>query len=236
VSYSGPTQLDDVSPSIPGDLQAGEGGVESKPLFIPAVNCARVEIRFEQDDQDFENVIWIYQASGAWSYAQLVALAGQMVTNVTTNLLPVMSSSCHFMSVRCSDWTTSTGSVYLLSLSTPLSGGLTDDAAPLNNCVGIAFGTGFKGRSQTGRMFLGGCVVTDFGENLAADATRTARKAALVAFCNAITANGGHMAVVSFYHNKLWRTTAQITTIVFVAVGEYIYTMRRRLPGHNRHR
>jgi hypothetical protein len=34
---------------------------------------------------------------------------------------------------------------------------------------------------------------------------------------------------------KLWRNIAQVTTAQYILAGEFIYTQRRRLPGHNRH-
>lgn len=220
-----------------GDLQGGVGAVAVKPPFIPLNNTAKVSMRMVQDGQDIENIFYFHQAVGNFTYAQLVTMTNSILTHWTAQLVPITNTATGLTMIRAEDASNQTGPVVEYTIDPIIYGTSVGETAPATLCVGIATKTGLKGRSLNGRIFTAGRLAADFVLGIPIDATRTSVLAAYGNFVLGVqTDTGSTLGVASFRHAGLWRTIGQLTTVAALDVGEYIYTMRRRLAGHNRHR
>lgn len=223
-------------PAYPGDIQEGGALVAPKPIFIPAPKCAKVEMRVVEEGEPAENVLYFYQSAGNFTMAQLETLANAVEVGWVAHLAPVMNTATNLFQVRASDMSSRTGPVWEDNPEPAPAGTDANDPAPNTLCIGIGTHTGFKGRSSNGRIFTTGAVDNQFVLSLPTDAARVAVLNAWIDFFSYLTGLGYTFVLVSFQSNKLWRSVAQVTTIAFLTAGINIYTMRRRLPGHNRHR
>lgn len=236
MGYIPPQPVAQPPASNPGDLQDGGPGVALKPRFIPCNKVAKVEMRFRCDGQDAENVFYFWQSSGNFSFADLVTLAGHVYDAWVANIQPLWAVNTALTMIRCSDMSAEFGPVVEHAVDPEQPGLRIGVGANNDDCIGIGIHTGFKGRSQNGKLFGSGTLAADFFASLPVDASRTLYLDAWKAFFDQVIGHGYTFCLVSFMTNKQWRTIAQATTVAFLTVGTYIYTMRRRLPGHNRHR
>lgn len=230
-----PAYLPVTPPSIPGDIHEGGAEVDIKPPFIPVPLCAKVEMRFLEANQPMENVFYLFK-TGGYASSDLTTLATTVYNSWNDNLRDTWSDTTGLTQIKCSDMSTRYGAYYELDINPYEYGVRTGTAATSASCVGISFHTGFRGKGNNGRLFAGGAMDVDFVNSVPTDAARTGIRAAYVDFFTDLNTAGNFLVIASFKLNKQWRSTAQVTTVWYLGVGDWIYTARRRLPGHNRHR
>lgn len=223
-------------PTIPGDIQEGGPLVPGKPSFIPANGVAKVLVRHTTDGEPCENVIYVVKDGTEFTYDGLETLANTVKTSWVTNMIPLMHMNVFLTGVVASDAQSQTGPVFELDVEPQVQGLNLGTPAPATLCIGVGFHTGFKGRSANGRLFQVGNVDADFALGLPSDVSRTNTLTGISNVMNDLAAGGYKLVLVSYRSGDKWRTAAQVTTIVLISAGQFIYTMRRRLKGHNRHR
>lgn len=233
--YIPPQYLPGDPPSNPGNIHEGGVEVSVKPPFIAVPNCAKVELRWTGAVQNQENVFYMYKAGG-FDLTACISLATACHVAWQAYIKPLWSTQEALVQIKVSDMSTRYGAYYEFNVDPYEYGTREGTPAPNNNTIGLGFHTGFRGKGQNGRLFAGGMLDEDFLNSLPVDDSRTLVLDAWVNFFTEIAGDGFFLVVASFKLNKLWRSTAQVTNVYYLTVGEYIYTMRRRLPGHNRHR
>lgn len=204
--------------------------------FIPAPNCASVEVIFLANGETIENVFHVQKGS-PYTAANLIALRTIVDNWHLASYRNNQGTGSSLVRIR-SKALDSTGSPmedYALPASRPGTFGGT----MLTNNVALCFklSTGLSGRSFRGRWYVGGLTVSWIG----ADSNHTSGVASanLVTSLNLLLTNlaaGGHtLGVLSYRTGGAWRTTALFTPATgFVAVDLAFDSMRRRLAGRGR--
>jgi hypothetical protein len=236
MGYIAPFPVPGVSPTTPGDIQQGGPLILPRPPFIPAPHCAQVLIRGLQDGEKMEQVIYFHTATGFDDAAVIDQLCDDVATRWGANMIPNLSPTYEFTEVQATALDTATSHNFTLAIEPHVPGARIDDGAPGNLGIGIVTHTGFRGRSNNGRVFITACCDIDFELGVPTDPARTLMLQSYGAFIASLNTLGYSYVLVSYQSAKRWRTIAQVTSIAFMSVGAYIYTQRRRLPGHNRHR
>lgn len=204
----------------------------SRP-FIPAPNCASVELIYSHATEISENVFHVQKGS-PYSLSDLQALRATVDAwdNATGKQGRVGAATLNRIRTKALDTNSSPMEDY--SLPTPRAGSIGSGVAlPLNVAFCCKLATGLAGRSYRGRWYWGhlsSASMDDVGFMSAASVS------AYVGFLTTLIsdlADDGHtMVVVSYFNNGSWRTTAAATEILsVVAVDRALDSQRRRLPG-----
>jgi hypothetical protein len=236
MGYIAPLTLPVVPPGSLGNIQGGLATTATKPPFIPVPFCAKVEVRQLMDGERVENVLWFYAGATPFTSASLATLALAVKTSWVNRIIPLQGINTELVEIRAGAYDTPTSPVVTLAVEPHVPGTSAFDPEVAGITIGIGTHTGFRGRSANGRVFLCGAVETSFDGGVPLDADRQAWLTAWFNLMSDLNALGYTYVLVSFRHQSVWRITAQVTTILILTVGQYVYTARRRLPGHNRHR
>lgn len=204
--------------------------------FIPAPNCASVELIYGVYSQVIENTFAVksnapFSASDLtalrtcfnnWDAAQWYNTRGTLVllTRIRTKALDSISSPME-------DY----------ALPTPRGG--TGSAAPLPLNVTFCFklASGLAGRSQRGRLYLPGVVSTAVSGNQLLGSQADAYLTRLNTLPAALLAANSNWkwGVLSYRANKTWRAEAQFTAITSAVYTDLnLDSQRRRLTGRGR--
>lgn len=204
----------------------------SRP-FIPAPNCASVEMIYSWNAVVCENVFHVRKSS-PYSAADLAALRTIFDTWDNTTWKGIRADTCNLVRFR-SKALDSLGSPFEdYSLPSPRAG--TSSAAGVPNSVTFAvkLSTGLTGRSYRGRIYVIGQNVSMYGATN--NQVSVTRATAIVNNLNTLLANlaaGGHtLGVMSWQSNKTWRTSGLFTPATGWAYTDLnIDNQRRRLTG-----
>lgn len=202
--------------------------------YIPATNVAKGEVIYDQDGQEVVNVFHFLSDVG-WDATRLGQLCEMLSEWVTASILPDYPLEYSLREIKCTDLTTQTGAVAQTFFSPPGFGEQTTSNPLPNNCsVVIKWITGKRGRSYRGRTYYP-CITDAMaaGNKLTVGGLATVGNAAGELFTAALD-HQWWLVVVSYCHDKAWRTVADITRITSYAVDETLDSQRRRLPGRGR--
>lgn len=203
----------------------------SRP-FIPAPNCASVELIYSHASEVSENVFHVSKGS-PYTLAQLQALRATVNAWDAASGLTGRVTAAQLVRIRTKALDTNTSPIEDFYLPAPRAGSLAGNEMPLNVALCIKLSTGLAGRSYRGRWYWGhlsSLSLQDVGHVLPSSVT------GYVGLLNTLIANlasAGHtMVVLSFRNNNAWRATAVATPILSaVGVDNSLDSMRRRLPG-----
>lgn len=202
--------------------------------FVPAPNCARVEMVYTQAGQTMENVYHVKLAAGPFSDSNLIDAAAAFKTWWDTRLKSNVRTEVTLVKILATalDSQTAVGIEYTTGL--PIAG-TNSSGAPLPNNVTVAIKwlTAARGRSLRGRTYHIGLSSTSV---TASEITTAERSVLLTAYGNLFTDLVGltpalTLSVVSYYSNNALRNSALITPIIDVGVDITLDSQRRRLPG-----
>lgn len=204
--------------------------------FIPATNCARVEVIYNYAGETCENTFWV-QKSSPYTLAQLQAVRGIVDTWDSTTWKQARAIGATLNRIRTRGWTTDSDPTEDYALPTPRAGTQGGNGLPGNCTFCFKLPTGHAGRSYRGRWYLVG-MVTGF---LGADPNHMGATAAanilgwLNALQTALTAGGHTQVVVSFQHDHAPSNPAVVyAALPYVYVDLNLDSMRRRLAGRGR--
>lgn len=201
------------------------------PSFIPAPNCALVEVLGNQDGKACEFTCAAEYASG-YVLSNLVALAGAVDGWVNTQLLGFLGNNVMYEGVTVRGLESDADLRY--DLSEPLPGGGPNAAVPAQVACVLTKYTGFTGRSQRGRLYVFG-----LDESLLADtrhittSAQTNLNTAFAAFITAVIGVGWEPVVLSYFHDHAPRVTAQIKPITDLIVRDTRLDTQRRRVGRS---
>lgn len=200
--------------------------------FIPAPNCASVELIYTNAGEVNENVFHVRKGS-PFSLSDLQTLRGVVNSWDAATAAGGRASAATLTRIRTKALDTNSSPMEDYYLPTPRAGGIGVASTPLNVAFCCKLATGLAGRSYRGRWYWG-----NIPASFLADAGNLAHASAvgLTGFLNTLISNlnsaGYTMVVVSYYNNGAWRTTAVATPVTnAVAVDESIDSQRRRLRG-----
>jgi hypothetical protein len=201
--------------------------------FIPAPNCASVEIFYSYNGVVMENHFNVHKGS-PYSGADLVALRGVVDTwdNVTWKGSRINTASV--FRYRCKALDTNSSPMDDYYLPTPRPGTIGGAGLPGNVTMCFKIATANAGRSFRGRWYLVGLSTLNLGAT--GNQYNVGSANAIVSWLNLLQTNlaaAGHtLVVLSYANNKAWRTTAVATPSTgFLIVDYNLDSQRRRLTG-----
>jgi hypothetical protein len=201
--------------------------------FIPAPNCAQVELIYLSQGELCENVFKVQKGS-PYTLAQLQSLRGTVNTWDSTTGNQLRSSGVQLVRIRSRGIDSASDPVEDYTLPTPRNGTQAGTMLPNNVTFCFKLPTGLAGRSYRGRWYQVGLTTGFIGAdaNHMNPVSAANALAALNALPTALTAAGHTLVVVSYRHDKAWRTTAVVTpALPFVYVDLAFDSQRRRLTG-----
>lgn len=201
--------------------------------FIPAPNCASVEIFYSINGIICENVFNVNKGS-PFSSSDLVALRGVVDSWDNTSWKTARGTAASVFRYRCKALDTNSSPVDDFYLTTPRAGTVSSGLLPANVSLAIKLATARGGRSYRGRWYWCGiCFVhLDSNPNKMVPATVTAIVALLNTLKTNLASGGYTLGVLSYATAKAWRTTAHFEPATgYVAVDVNVDSQSRRLTG-----
>lgn len=199
--------------------------------FIPVPGTALAELVCSLDGQRCESTLYFNKA-GAWTVADLEAMATALISWWTANLAPLMSTAVTFLECKVTDLTTDTGSAFIKTPAAALAGGNSGAPGPNNVAFVVKFLTTGRGRSSRGRNYVYGFSEADVGISHMSSVLAGQFVAAYTALFAVATAQGVEWVVASRFHNKAPRAEGVSIPITTVSFTDLVTdSQRRRLPG-----
>jgi hypothetical protein len=201
--------------------------------FIPAPNCASVELFYSFNAIIAENVFHVSKGS-PFSGSDLVALRGVVNAWDSVTWAGSRSANVTIFRIRSKALDTNSSPVDDYYLPTPRAGTIGSATVPGNVTYAIKLATGLAGRSYRGRWYMVGLAGASLSTN--PNQITPASSAALVTWLNTLMTNlasaGYTLGVLSYATGGAWRTTAHFQAATgFVAVDYNLDSQRRRLTG-----
>jgi len=198
--------------------------------FIPAPDCCRVRMVYDYLGQQVENVVYFHKPSG-FDAAALAALNAEISTSWNTTLKLHQQTGLAFLFVESTALDVEAGAQNTLAIGG--NGVISGPGYPGSVTIAIKFATGLSGRSFRGRYYWPGIAESQATGNLLLTAVATAFVSDVQAFfANIESALSIDHVVVSYCHDKAWRTTAVSTAVTdYLLVDNALDNQRRRLAG-----
>lgn len=202
------------------------------PGFIPVSNTAKVVYQGSFRGQQYCGDLWFYHTSGTILPSDLQNLCTQVATAFVPALANEQSSDITYTIVKGRDYTTPTSPTREQGTSVVGGGG---DAMPNNVAMAVSFRTGFAGRSNRGRNFVGAIPRAEVAENSVLSSFISPVLAAFELMTVPTFATNWEWSVVSFKTAGAWRPAGVIAPIISVlVVDDIVDDMDKRLPGRGR--
>lgn len=181
-----------------------------------------------------ENVLHYHRST--WDVATLTVLKEWFVGWWTDDMSPHLSDQISLTRIKVTDLTSEVAPALDFTISPPIAGAITGVNAVANHTVAVfTFRTSFRGRSYRGRMFLGGLSVPQTEDNYVVAANQAVLEPLVQGIKTVpVGAETTELEIVSFMHNKEWRTTAVCTPVETIGLNGKLGTLRRRMPGYGR--
>lgn len=201
--------------------------------FIPAPGVVAIEAVYTCNGQKCENVYHALMGDGATqpTDAQKHAIAGALIGWENTTAKASRHNATQLELVRVRDLNVAAGTTVEQTADPPVVG-TAGAGVPNNVTVAIKWTTAFGGRSFRGRTYHVGLPLSVTVGNQLTNAGQTFLLATYASFRDAMEAvTGLQLVVVSYAHNKFWRSTALATHITGRAIDINLDSQRRRLTG-----
>lgn len=200
--------------------------------IAPNPNVIRVELRYDQDNQEVENTLF-FETIGPATTADCENLALDVNGWWGAFVRPLQPTDVTLREVYARVMLNGEAPEGTSTDGLPDTGTKVGTALPNNVTHAISFRTGFSGRSRRGRNFIIGLVETDVTRNQVAAGVVTLWTAAY----RELLPGAGNIptaiwVVYSQYSNKVLRTTGLATPVNNVVfTNDVVDSQRRRLPG-----
>lgn len=188
-------------------------------------------------EQPCENVYHV-KSTGAMDYAEAGGMYDVLTGWETAHAASQRTNDVSLNSIRIVDLTTNSGVEYVSSTGLPIPGTFGSSPAPGNVTLAVKADCGIAGRSNRGRSFWIGV-----DKAMVSGSTFNSVQAGdIVAHMNQLMTaiNGGGpwtMVVLSRRTGGALRANGVGVPILNWTLTDFVSdSMRRRLPGHNRHR
>jgi hypothetical protein len=197
--------------------------------YIPVPNTIQVVAVQSIQGEIAENVFH-FMRSSAWTSADIQTVVNAVVGLYANKISGLTTAAWSLTEVRAADLTTQDGLSFDRGV-TNVSGSGAGVAMPNNVAAVISWGTAQRGRSFRGRSYFSGLASSHIVNTNQIDSGAVS---ALNDFGNSMrdTASmaGAQLAVVSYCHNKTWRTEGVATPIISQTSEVKLRTQRRRMP------
>jgi len=202
------------------------------PGYIVADETAKVQLYFSTPGGVAMNVL-NFRTDGGWNAVSLDVLVDEIATSWEAQFSPLQSDQVECYRIVATDLGAPIPAQVDKAPVNDLTGGRASVIMPGNVTVVTKFGTGLAGRSQRGRTYHIG--LTDdqcVGDSLVAGMADTIRDA-WIDFAGEVhdSPAAADLVVVSYCHNKAWRTAAQVLNVTTFTTEDVLDSQRKRLFG-----
>src|SRR5580765_4486021 len=201
--------------------------------FIPAPGTARLQLLFQQQGQNIENVLYYHKAA-AFNASDLATLCADAKSSWQTHLAPHVANDVTMVKVIATDVENEFGPS--IELATPGVVGLsTGTPAPNGISFRIKVTTAFHGKNFRGGPYHIGILTDDIDSSTRNDlkaAVADDLRARWAAFFDDAGGPGiSTLAIVSYCHARAWRTVAVVTPYLNVSYTDlHLDRQWRRMP------
>lgn len=202
--------------------------------YIPAPNCASVQMIFSVLGQRVENVYHVRNFS-PYLTEDLLLLGNWFIGWWTGNFQEWTPPEVSLVMVVCTALDTQTSPSIEVTLGLPAVGeGIAYTVAPTNVTCSVRWTTGHRGRSYRGRTFHVGLAKEFITGNTINSTPIGYLQAGYGVLINEENLLPGGLVILSKYANKAPREEAVATPVTGVFVDNTVDSQRRRLPGRGR--
>lgn len=200
--------------------------------FVPSAAVVQAELRYTQDNQQMENVLYFKFGAPPVTVGAMEDLGDALITWWDTNMQALTSNTLDLREVYLTDLTTATSPTSTRTTGLPLVGALTEEALPNNIALCVSFRTNGRGRSSRGRNYVPGVTDNNIVHNEFASAWADAVVTAYAAMASDVQALDWEHGVLSRILNGVDRVAGLFQPVISYTVLDYIAdSQRRRLPG-----
>ena len=198
--------------------------------FIPVEKVCKFELRYTTFGQKIENVIYV-KAGVDWTEGEALDLCDALAAWFIGEASGALSVQTSLNSIRVTNMASAEGFAFDYTESMPLTGVVSGTVMPLNVTASIKLGTAKRGRSYTGRNYWPAMVISYTNGNQLSNSGLAAIKTVWEALKTAISevTSSPQLVVVSFVHNKQYRTAGVATPVTSISVDGNLDSQRRRL-------
>lgn len=200
--------------------------------FIPAVNVAKVAMYWDTPGGKALNIFHFRKAT-PFDKDDLAALEAVISLNWDAQFSPLQATAVECNRILLTDINEDDSFQVDRAPSTPLAGGLNENAMPSNVTVATKFGTGHAGRSYRGRSYFIGLTEPQcIGDILVAGVSDDITSA-WVDFIGAVHDSdlGADLVIVSYCNDGAWRDEALVNPVSEITTENTLDSMRTRLLG-----
>jgi hypothetical protein len=204
----------------------------SRP-FIPAPNCASVELICSSNGEVVENIFHVQKGS-PYSASDLASLRTTVDGYDSATFKQSRSTAVTLQRIRTKALDSTSSPFEDYSLPTPRPGTQAGALWPNNVTWCLKIATGLAGRSQRGRWYMIGLTTGSVGAtaNQMSSVSGPFFLTWLNGWITTLSAAGHTFVVLSYRTDHAWRGTAHaVPATGFVAVDYNMDSMRKRLTG-----
>lgn len=199
----------------------------TRPAFIPVPETCRVRMVYTFGSNTYMNVFYFHKAGMVAS--DVSTIVDETIAAWNSDIKNLQTSVLTLAYVEGTKLDSAADTQITASVNTAGTG--SSEALPFGSSIVIKFSGGLTGRSQRGRLYHIGLTELQTTANTV-DAIAAANiRTSYETFFNAIgTAATAEHVVVSYCHDGVWRTTGQVTPVLFYLLTDTnIDSQRRRL-------
>lgn len=201
--------------------------------FIPAPSVARLDLRYLEFGQQMQNTLY-FLGTAQWDATSLEDLVDAAIANWAAEMGSTTAIAVQLANVKAQDMEVEEGVAVEKAPVTATYGTRNNEPMPSGTTVATKFSSVLSGRSHRGRVYNVGLTDDMIGGNAlngVVDGDISSNWSSFIAAIIAGTANATNHVIVSYCHNKVWRTTAEITPVIGYSTDVYIDSQRRRLTN-----
>lgn len=199
--------------------------------FVPAPNCASVELIYTSNGQRCENVFNVSQAS-PFDQVSLAVLAALFKDWFNTELKMDLPGTVTLDLIVAKALDSESAPAIEFSTGLPIAGNMGAwNQLPNNVTVAVRWSTELRGRSYRGRTYHIALSEEQVSGNTVDQVFATAILGRYEQLLDDLDGLNADLVVLSRFHNGAERTTAVATPINRVSLDRTIDSQRRRLPG-----
>lgn len=202
--------------------------------YIPVDRVAKLEMIYRQDEQVVVNVFH-YMSDQGWTAERLAELCDEAKVIFDNLLKPNYPAIYSLRTIKATDLTSQTGPTAERDYVPPVFGtDITNDPMPNNVTVCTKWVTAQRGRSYRGRTFHPCLTAIQVAGNSLSETGVTDVAGYSGAMLGTMAGFQWWLMVVSYCHDKAWRTTGVATRVTEFSLNEVLDSQRRRLPERGR--
>lgn len=202
--------------------------------FQPVPSVYQVELRFNQEEQEVENILYFRRTTEA-SEAQMATLANNLGSWYTANLKPIQSNTVTLREIYVRDLATNEFEEFTLAFISGNVGERTSPAMPNHVTLSVSFRTGLGGRTARGRNYFIGLTDNQVTNNVVVTAEANLILSAYETIITDVNTTDLKWCIVSRYINGAEREQGVSRDVISVTLPNLVVdSQRRRLPGRGK--